>query len=235
MDIFNRNQTAELEKKFAGYTVLTAARSETGIFVCLMANDGSMAQYTMSAENETVAPEKIIRCNAQVHFTFGEETVCVNACDVTDGFIVRMNAAENARTKAEGDLAALRETVKNMEAAERTRRCGAARSAAEQELAKINANRAEDERFNEEIIRPVLEAADRGDYSECCDNGVWTGETMAINAVRSAAMEAQMAQDQANAEKQRNAAHKKYAWESGANANDAVDSLEAMYRAMTRE
>lgn len=234
MDIFNRNQTAELEKKFAGYTVLAAARSEEGIHVCLMAKDGSMATYTMSAENETIAPEKITACNAQVHFTFGEADVCVNACDVTDRFVADLTRANSAREKAENELTEARETIRDMEVNEKKRRCEAAKAAAERELAEINANRAESERFNEEIIHAVLEAAARGDYSKCCDNEVWIGEKMAINAVRAAAMEAQMAQDRAAAEKQRNAAQKRYAWEGG-NVSEDGNSLEAMYRHMTNE
>ena len=233
MEIFNKNQTAELEKKFTGYTVLAAARAEQGIFVCLMARNGSMAMYTMAAENETIAPEKITTCNAQVHFTFGEEEVCVNACDVTDRFVADLTRANSAKEQAEGELEQAKETIRTMETNERKRRCEASKAAAERELADINANRDEDKRFNEEIIHPVLEAAERGDYTECCDGDVWVGDTMAKNAVRAAAMEAQMAQDKAAAEAAKRANQKKYAWEGGTSSNNE-DSLEAMYRSMTK-
>lgn len=234
VDIFNKKQMAELEGKFPGYTVLAAARSDNGIHVCLMATDGTTATYTMAAEDETIAPEKIGRCNAQVQFLFGEETLSVAACDLTDKLSADLVRANNRAEKAEKDLETANSTIRTMETAEKQRRRSAAQEAAKRELEAINANRDEVERMSEAIINSVVEAAKRGDYDECCDgNNAWNGEAMARAAVRSAAMEKQMAIDKANAEKKRNASQRMFPWEGDDGAREGMDSFEAMYRAMT--
>ena len=96
-----------------------------------------------------------------------------------------------------------------MNEAENVRRTMAITEAAEQELAAINVNRAKDAQFGDEIIRHVLEKADKPGYSP----------EMARADVRSAAMAAQMAQDQEKAREQRRAED---------------DEMAAMYRAMVR-
>ena len=207
---FDRRQCAELDKRFDDrYTVLAAAQGKSGILVCLMAPDGTFAQYTMSAENETVAPEKITPYNPQIHFVFGEETVRVNACDTVSGFIDRQAEATLWTANAQVEIAVLQDTVRAMQKAQKERTRQEAQNAALRELDAINANRAADAQFDREIISSVLEAAERGDH---------TAET-AVRAVRAAAMEAQMAQDQVRAKEQRRMED---------------DEMAAMYRAMVR-
>lgn len=236
VEIFNKKQMAELEVKFPGYTVLAAARSDNGIHVCLMAADGATATYTMAAEDETIATEKISKCNAQVQFLFGEETLHVSACDLTDKLSADLVKANSRAEKAEKDLETANETIRTMETAEKQRRRNAAKEAAKRELEAINANRCEAERMGDEVINAVVEAAERGDYDECCDGEAqWNGEAVAAASVRSAAMEKQMAFDKANAEKKRAASRRQYAWEMGASHTGDEDSVEAMYNAMTGE
>ena len=207
---FDRRQCADLDKRFGDrYTVLAAAQGKGGILVCLMAQDGSMAQYTMSAENETVAPEKIKMCRADIHFEFGGETVCADACEAVSPFIRRTEALNSVRDAADAAADAAREVIRCMNEAENVRRTMAITEAAEQELAAINVNRSKDAQFGDEIIRHVLEKADKPGYSP----------EMARADVRSAAMAAQMAQDQAKAREQRRMED---------------DEMAAMYRAMVR-
>lgn len=201
--LLDRRQCKTLEQKFSGYTVLAAAQVEFGTCICLMAKDGSTATYVMGREEETVAPERIKPYNAKLRFTFNKDnTITINTDGITSGFLARLQEVVQDTEQLNQDISAEREKIRAMQEQEKQRRIKEAKDAAESELSRINANRAEGNRFDKGMIQAVLEAADRGEHNK----------TTAINAVRAAAMEAQKAQDKAAAQEKKKDLNARDSW-----------------------
>lgn len=212
--MLDRRQCDALEKKFPGYSVLAAAKGEFGIYVCLMAKDGSTATYVMDTENDTIAPERIKPCSAKMRVVFNKDyTITISTDGITSGFVARLQEVIGETDRINQDLSVEREKIRAMQEHEKQRRIEKAKEAAKAELFHINANRAEDNRFDEETIRAVLEAAERGEHDE---------ET-AIKAVRAAAMNEQMKRDKETAQSKKKVLDAKNSW------------VGDMYRHMVRE
>ena len=209
--LLDRRQCEALEQKFSGYTVLAAAQVEFGTYICLMAKDGSTATYVMGREEETVAPERIKPCSAKLRFVFNKDnTITISTDGITSGFVSRLNELRRDAKQIAGELNTARDTIRIMQEQDKKREMAEAKAAAESELAEINANRAAEKRFAHDIILPVLDGVEKGKYNA----------VSVVNAVRAAAMEAQVAQDKAAAAQQKKA-EKKDDW------------IEQVYRSVT--
>lgn len=200
LDYFNRKQLAALDSKFNGYRVIGAARSENGIHVCLMAQDGTPAIYTMGSEEDVVVPEKIVKVSAEVAFTFNEDTtIFVDSCDMTDTIAALCTANAEALVKASNELAAANETIRNMETAEKARRLLAAKAAAKAELAEFNANRKA--KVPETVLDAINADIDAGMYTERVNSeGAWTGDSDVVLRVKAACADIQKELDRKTAE-----------------------------------
>lgn len=174
MTKFSKKQVAELAKKFEGYTVLAAGSDENGIHVCLMSADGSTATYTMESLEDTVAPEKIIKVNAQVAFAGADWEMNIDAYEVIDNLV-----AENVKTnasleKATADLQEANETISRMVENEMNRRVSAAKEMAKDTLAKFNANRMNP--VADSVLESVMTSIDNGEFSKIeNEKGEWLG------------------------------------------------------------
>lgn len=197
---FSKKQLAQLSAKFDGYNVVAAGQNDNGIHVCLMSADGSTAVYTMENLDATVAPEKIMRNNAQVSFEFGEDVVTVDCCDLTDRLSGSLIEADTKVKALSADLESARNEIKELNAKEAKRRIKAAKAMAESTLNKYNAFR--EEKVDKEVLNSINEAIDRGDYSNCVDaEGCWTGEEAVADAVLAKCAKSQMELDKLAAQR----------------------------------
>lgn len=216
---FSKKQLASLSARFDGYTAIAAGQDDNGIHVCLMSADGGTAVYTMENLNETIAPEKITKNNAQVVFEFGEDAIQVDCCTITDELsatIVRANSQIESLT---AEITTANEALDNMREMERKRRLQAAKSAALATLEAFNANR--DDKISDAILKPLNDAIDNGDFSECEDkDGCWTGEAEVKNKVLAMCAEKQMEIDKANSDRR----HGISAWEAFGGANNYAET-----------
>lgn len=220
----SKKQLCDLQAKFADYTVLAAEQLENGVTVCLMNVTGQTAIYQMASLDETVVPERIVPVNAQVQFCAdGEETVCVDACDMVDTMSAACNAAEDRAECAERELASAKETIKQMEAAESARRLSAAKKTAADTLNAFNANR--EDKVGEDAIKALSEEIETGKFTACEDeNHAWTGDKLVEEKVLSICASAVMEMDKANARSAKNA----YIWEKFASGDADDGSVEAL-------
>lgn len=230
LNYFSKKQLAELEKRFNGYSVISAAQDEAGIYVCLMKN-GEAFTYTMGDVNETIAEERINAANAVVHVNFAGKTVEIDGGVYSDSMaaeLVRANTRiselEGTLGTRDGELEKANSTIKAMEAQEDKRRVNAAKVAANSALADFNANR------SEKVENKVLEAVEKdisdGMYTKLCsESGEWTGEEAVRERVFAACAKVQMEMDKAAADKNRQI----YAWDiakaNSAKADDPVAEL----------
>lgn len=216
---FSKKQLASLSARFDGYTAIAAGQDDNGIHVCLMSADGGTAVYTMENLDETIAPEKITKNNAQVVFEFGEDAIQVDCCTITDELsatIVRANSQIESLT---AEITTANEALDNMREMERKRRLQAAKSAALATLEAFNANR--DDKISDAILKSLNDAIDNGDFSECEDkDGCWTGEAEVKNKVLAMCAEKQMEIDKANSDRR----HGISAWEAFGGDNNYAET-----------
>lgn len=195
MEYFSKQQLVELGKRFEGYTVLAAAKSEDGaICVCLMKGEATFT-YTMSAIDETIAPEKFISVNAQTAFPFdGERCVSVDTCEVTSVLVTELTGAKCELETAQKELSALTQKVSEMQTAENARRVQAATAKADSVLAAFNANRTE--KVDCKVLEAIKKDIADGKYTTCTDDkGVWIGEDRVAKEVKALCADAVMALD----------------------------------------
>ena len=225
----SKAQIKAAESKLPGYTVLSANELDNGtvkivaaakngeLFVCSAESVNDLTPEALTAHNMAVTVDEV-----EIDLGGALERM-LSAVDVLSGQVEKLNA----------DLAAERKKNEDMVAAEQKRRKNAAKSAAKNELAKINACRPDAEKIDEACINEVLEAAENGDFSECCDpkTGEWCGEAKACAAVRDKAMQEQMKMDAA---RMNGKGKTVYAFEQGANGGSSqVSEIEALYNEMT--
>lgn len=198
----SKQQVRELQPKFADHTVLAAEQKENGnVVVCLMSAAGQTAVYVMAALDESIVPERIISMNAQVHFCAdGEEDVCVDACEITEASANAAASAENRAECAEKELAAAKDTIAKMEAAENARRLAAAKSVATATLDAFNANR--EDKVDVKVLEALTKDIEAGKFTACADeNGAWTGDAMVAKEVKALCADAVMELDKAAAKR----------------------------------
>ena len=223
----------ELDAKFPDYFV--AAASEDGKTVALLSKSGVEA-YTYTFEDSdkgNVISERMQA--AEMTCTVGDMEI-----DVTKvtGFYDKEVAKLTAENKElTGRLEKLEAAQKAAEARERTRRLKAAKEAATRQLAEINANRAADESFKDELIEEILRRVEEGEYSDREDkDGNWVGEDSVCAAVRDVCMKAQMEMDKKRQSERRlaaRAAEKVYPWEAAFNGEVSTgNTIDDLYASM---
>jgi hypothetical protein len=224
----SKAQIKAAESKLPGYTVLSANELDNGtVKIVAAAKNGEL--FVCSAESvNDVTTEALTAHNMAVD---------VDGVEIDlGGALERMLSAVDVLTaqveKLNADLADERKKNEDMANAEQKRRKNAAKAAAKNELAKINACRADREKINESCISEVLEAAENGEFSDCTDcNGEWCGEEKACAAVRDKAMQEQMKLDAA---RMNGKGKTVYAFEQGAKGGKAPASeIEQLYNEMT--
>jgi len=208
MTKFNKKQVAEIASKFEGYTVLAAGQDEAGIHVCLMSADGVTATYTMDSLEDTVAPEKIIKVNAQVMFAGADWEIGVDAFEVIDGIVAENVRANASLEKATADLQEANDKITKMVENEMNRRVSAAKATATDTLAKFNANRQNP--VAETVLDSIMASIDNGEFS-CFENekGEWLGEEEVRTKVLASCAADVMQKDAAEA----SARKKQFIWE----------------------
>lgn len=208
MTKFSKKQVAELASKFEGYTVLAAGSDETGIHVCLMSADGVTATYTMDSLEDTVAPEKIIKVNAQVAFSGADWEMAVDAYEVIDGILADKARANASLDKATADLQEANDKITKMVENEMNRRVSAAKATAEDTLAKFNANRMNP--VADSVLEPIMASIDNGEFSGFeNEKGEWLGEEEVRTKVLASCAADVMQKDAAEA----NSRKKQFIWE----------------------
>lgn len=209
MTKFSKKQVAELASKFEGYSVIAAGSDETGIHVCLMSADGITATYTMDSLEDTVAPEKIIKVNAQVSFAGADWELAVDAYEVIDNLLAENVRANASLEKATADLQDVNERISKMVENEMRRRVSAAKAMAADTLAKFNANRIDP--IADSILDNILTSIDNGEFSKFeNENGEWLGDEEVRTRVLASCAAEVMAKDEAVA----NAQKKQFIWDS---------------------
>lgn len=217
MTKFNKKQVAELASKFEGYTVLAAGQDEAGIHVCLMSADGITATYTMDSLEDTVAPEKIIKVNAQVAFSGADWEIAVDAYEVIDNLVAENVKANASLDKATADLQEANDKISKMVENEMNRRVSAAKATASETLAKFNANRLDP--VSDSVLDSIMTSIDNGDFSKFeNEKGEWLGEEEVRTKVLASCAADVMEKDAATA----NAQKKQFIWE-GLQNNTSID------------
>lgn len=224
LNYFSKKQLAELEKRFNGYSVISAAQDAEGIYVCLMCN-GEAFTYTMSDINETIAPERINAANAVVHVNFAGKTVEIDGAIYSDGLgaeIVKANTraetAEREHETLKTELDKANSTIKAMEEQENKRRVNAAKDAANAALEAFNANRAE--KVESKVLEAITADIESGSFTRLCsESGEWTGDEAVREKVFAACAKAQMEMDRKLADKSKTI----FAWDCGKNKQNTGD------------
>ncbi len=220
---FSKKQLASLSARFDGYTAVAAGQDDNGIHVCLMSADGGTAVYTMENLDETIAPEKIAKNNAQVVFEFGEDTIQVDCCAITDELSATIVKANSQIESLTSEINTAKDTIEAMRKAEAKRRLQAAKNSALATLEAFNANR--EDKISDTILASLNEAIENGDFSECVDKeGCWAGEAEVKNKVLAMCAEKQMEIDKANVARKQSV----NAWDGFGGNNYAENGVAAL-------
>lgn len=240
-----KQQMKMLAQKLADHILLHAGEAENGTITVLAASKTgeiltcSVGSVADEISAEMLAPRQLSAVVSDgVEIDVGTVLTKMLSAPIAEAKVLsdQLREKEEKLNSTNAELAAAKQRISDMESAEKKRRVNAAKAAAEAEMKRINAAREESERINEDCINPVLEAAENGEFTDCCDpNGEWNGAEKACAAVRDRAMQEQMKID----EKRRNA-KKVYAFDDpsiGNRHNNASkdDSLEAAYQKMMGE
>ena len=197
----NKRELAQLQDKFAGYTVLGG--SDDGKHVCLMRNeDCAFCGYTF-ADDGVVVPERIRVMRAKTEFAFGEaeeDRVVLDTGTVTDEISAKLMRANSEAAEKDKKITDLEGRVETMAKNERDRRIEAAKTAVNQKFRDMNAVR--ERCFDAELAAKVCAMCDEGKFCEDTDGeGRWCGDKNAVKALMAACMEAQAEMDKAEAQK----------------------------------
>lgn len=232
--LMNKTLKKELDEKFPAYFVEGA--TEDGLSVALLSRDGMYAYcYTFEdSDRGNVVEDRIQAANLSASMTCGEKEIPFDLSDMVgqyDAQIARLSAENEALTKRCETMEA---QIRTSEAKEHARRVKASRDAALRQLADINANRGEGNRFADELISGILKRCEDGDFIECEDSeGDWDGDEAACAAVRDVCMKQQMEMDKRHQESLKAASTRKYPWESGFTGQSASgNAADALISAM---
>ena len=235
----SKAQMESIKAKLPGYTVLSAHEADDGTYKIVAAsNSGEIMSCSASALNdENIRPEALAVCalTAQIdenaELNVNEAMANVMASAIAENRVLTAQAEKlTADLAAEkNNSAELQKRIDAMEAAEKQRRVNEAKKAAKSELEKINSVRCDEDKFPESCCDPVVAAAEKGDYTDCCGpDGNWNGAEKACAAVRDLAMQEQMKRDAAKAK-----GKTVYAFDGFKNNSaDDPDSVEALYASM---
>lgn len=201
----NKKQIAELNTRFDKHTVLAAAADEEGkINVCLMSTDGTTATYVMDSLSDTIVPEKITEVSTRAAFNFGEESIAVDVCNMTDVCAAGFVTANAELEKANAELEKANETIKAMQTAEEKRRVNSAKAIAQTTLETFNANRAD--KVDVKVLEAINADIEKGIYTNMTnEEGEWIGDKAVEEKVLSVCAKSVMEFDKANAAKNNSA------------------------------
>ena len=222
----NKTQIAAMAAKFTGWVVVCAAKDDEGKIHVGLRNDAwEFGRYVMNDANETFAPERVEKIAVNADFGNGLTADVSNIVDDLNS-AVAVNAA--ALEAATSQLETANETIRTMQEHESARRVEDAHRAASETLAAFNANRAE--KVEDSVLEAVNADIDSGVYTNSVDkDGKWTGASEVEKTVKALCADAVLAQDKANAEKNR----RSFIWEKPAANSEADDgSLGYMLRQM---
>lgn len=233
----NKRLMKELSEKFPGYEVLDA--QEDGHVVLLSRE--AVEAYTYQFEDSdkgTVVPGRIMPAELAACVHTAARDVEIDITRVTGFYDTEMTRLAKENEDLKDRLEKLEATQKAAEARESARRIKAAKDAAERQLAEINTNRAEGEKFEDILIDEIRKGAENGDYSVCEDeDGNWIGEDAVCAAVRDVCMKKQMEMDKTKASERRlaaQAAARIYPWEAGFDGEGGAtgNSVDDLYDSM---
>lgn len=241
LKLLNKQMCKTVGEKLPGYTVLSAAENDDGLYKIVAADEnGEVLACSVSALND-LAPEQLVAHTLSAKTEDGAEINVGDAmqkligprnCEIS--LLREQNEKLNADLNGEKARASgLEKKISEMETAEKNRRVNAAKAKAVAELERINSMRGEAERFDDACIQTVLTDCDNGIYTECLnEKGEWCGEENVCAAVRASAMEQQMKMDEA---RMNGKGKTVYAFEQGVRKNAAqADDIEALYRSMVQ-
>ena len=236
----NRTLEKELASKFPDHIVLGA--SDDGLNVALLSKGSTETFcYTFAPEDHgIVIGERVKPANLNLAMPVGDNTVDVDFQRMMEQTVSEANAKAERLERENKELAEkcekLEKEAKECEARETARRIKASVAAVSAQLAEINANRAEAERFEDIIIDDIKKRAEDGDFVSCVDDkGEWCGEAEARKAVRDVCMTKQMEQDKARCESARNASRKTYAFEPSFTGGNEENGLAGLYASMVKD
>lgn len=172
MNLLNKKQLAELNKRFDGYVLLAAAQDENGALKIKMRNDAfDFFEYDMASKDETIATERIAHLTASIDLGDGISFTADELFDAQNAEIVRLNTAKET---VETELSEAKKTITAMQEAESKRRLNAAKETAENTLRAFNENRTD--KVDEAAISGIKADIDKGVYAACSDeSGEWNG------------------------------------------------------------
>lgn len=232
----NKMLRKELESKFSDYFV--AGASDDGMAVALLSKNGVDAYSYEFEESDkgNVIADRIKPTVLSSSMKVGERDIEVDITRVSGFYDTEVARLTQKCEELAARCEALEAAQKDMETRETARRIKASVSAAERQLAEINSNRAECERFEDVIIDGIKKRAEDGEFAGCVDGeGNWCGEDAVCAAVCEVCMKKQMEMDKCKREALKTAAQKRYTFEPEfAAADEAKGGLEALYADMVQ-
>lgn len=173
LELLNRQQCDSLQTRFEGYIVVAAARGEDGITHVALRNDAwEFFSYDMTAENETIAPERIAPCAATVDFGNGCTT---DAFSMIAEQVAALSAANSALATANNTIQSRENEIAAMREIENKRRVQSAKSVATATLAAFNATR--EDKISDDVIASVVSDIESGVYTNSVNaDGLWIGD-----------------------------------------------------------
>ena len=223
---FNKTQIAALADKFTGWIVVCAAKMDNGACLVGLRNDGwEFGRYIMNSETETFAPERVEKIAVNADFGDG---LCTDVSDIVSGLNAEIAANAVVLETTTTQLNDANETIRTLRENESARRVEDAHRMATDTLAAFNANR--EEQIDVAVLDAVNADIDNGVYTNSVDkDGKWIGGAEVAKTVKALCADAVLAQDRANADRNR----RSFIWEDGQGNNDGANddgSLTAMLR-----
>ena len=235
-----KTQIKALENKVKGYIVLSAVQNEEeddqSILLVLAAKTGEIVKAKLASLDEEIKPDNFETVRVSAALEDGTE---LDVNGMTERLLSAVVAENKVLTeqneKLNADNAAKEAKINAMVEAENKRRVQAAKNAAKAQLEEINRYRSQAEQIDEACINEVMECADKGEFTECCDpkTSEWCGEAEAQSAVRDLCMKKQIEMDKA---RQNAAGHKMYAFEQGyTGEGEDTDDITKLYNSMVSD
>ena len=223
----NKRQIAELDKRFDGYTVVAAAKSERGVHVCLLSDGGALCTYTLGNLSDAIVNDNIspVATEVPAMLSFGDNiAMSMDVGDITESLRNRVAELSKQVESFASEVKQANETISSMKEAEQTRRMRAAKAVIRTTLSEFNGSN--DCEIAESEMAAVEQSVDCGEYAECVDkDGVWNGDAVVRRDVLATCAELLMAEQKRRAQ----LGKKQYIWQnvsdSAPEKSDAIADL----------
>lgn len=191
----SKRRLDEMSKSFEGFTCVGATEDMKGI--ALLSATGVPFGYQFSDTDEgNVIADRIKECAVTVCYKLDGADVEVDMESVMDSYRQRINSLESENAALTKSNETLTNQIADMTAKEKNRRLEAARNAANDELAKLNANKPEGMRFSADLLKDLTARIENNEFTEIVDaDGNWKGEQAVRDAVKVLCMDAQVEMD----------------------------------------